>query len=59
VSSAENWQGPQFEYDTVPVLITASAETLNGYGREGWELVAVIPVPGDRAPVAYLKRRLR
>jgi len=46
-----------WEYATVPLLIHATKEILDGWGKDGWELVCVVPGPGESAnPVAYLKR---
>ena len=43
-----------WEYATVPLIEHATQEILNGWGEDGWELVAVVPQP--QGLVAYLKR---
>ncbi len=46
-----------WEYATVPLLIHATKEILDTWGKKGWELVAVLPTPEGNL-VAYLKREL-
>lgn len=47
----------KWEYATVPLLIHATKQILDQWGADGWELVQVVPGPGDGANlVAYLKR---
>jgi len=46
-----------WEYATVPLLIHSTKQILDGWGKDGWELVCVVPGPtGSDNPVAYLKR---
>src|SRR6266516_3987036 len=35
----------RWEYATVPLLVHATKQILDNWGDDGWELVAVIPVP--------------
>lgn len=48
-----------WEYFVAPLLPHNPAEILGAFGRDGWELVAVVPQPtpsGGTSLVAYLKR---
>ena len=46
-----------WEYLTTPLLIHNIAAILNNWGKQGWELVQVVPGPtGSDSLVAYLKR---
>ena len=46
-----------WEYLTTPLLIHNTAAILNNWGKQGWELVQVIPGPeGSTNLVAYMKR---
>jgi hypothetical protein len=45
-----------WEYATVPLLIHSTKQILDTWGKEGWELVCVVPSPDGGNPVAYLKR---
>ena len=49
-SSMTTW-----EYLTTPLLIHNTAAILNNWGKQGWELVQVVPGP-EGGLVAYLKR---
>jgi hypothetical protein len=44
-----------WEYLTTPLLIHNTAAILNSWGKQGWELVQVVPGP-EGGLVAYLKR---
>lgn len=44
-----------WEYLTTPLLIHNTAAILNNWGKQGWELVQVVPGP-EGGPVAYFKR---
>ncbi|MDR0489523.1 MAG: DUF4177 domain-containing protein [Propionibacteriaceae bacterium] len=44
-----------WEYATVPLLIHATKQILDTWGKDGWELVTVLPLP-DGNPLAFLKR---
>ncbi len=44
-----------WEYLTTPLLIHNTAAILNNWGKQGWELVQVVPGP-EGGLVAYLKR---
>lgn len=44
-----------WEYLTTPLLIHNTAAILNNWGKQGWELVQVIPGP-EGGLVAYFKR---
>jgi hypothetical protein len=46
----------RWEYATVPLLVHATKQILDGWGEDGWELVAVVPGPNTEQLVAYLKR---
>jgi hypothetical protein len=46
----------KWEYVTVPLLIHATKQILDGWGEDGWELVIVLPGPTPESLVAYLKR---
>ncbi len=46
-----------WEYATVPLLIHATKEILDTWGKKGWELVTVLATP-EGNPVAYFKRPL-
>lgn len=47
-----NW-----EYMTTPVLIHNTAAILNSWGKQGWELVQIVP-SAEGGLVAYFKRPL-
>lgn len=47
----------KWEYATVPLIIHMTKAILDQWGSDGWELVQVVPGPGDGL-VAYLKRPL-
>ncbi len=40
---------PKWEYATVPLLVHATKQILDGWGEDGWELVAVVPGPNHGA----------
>ena len=44
-----------WEYLTTPLMIHNTAQILNNWGAEGWELVQVVTGP-EGGLVAYLKR---
>lgn len=44
-----------WEYLTTPLMIHNTAAILNNWGKQGWELVQVVP-NADGGLVAYLKR---
>jgi len=44
-----------WEYLTTPLLIHNTAQILNNWGKQGWELVQVVP-NAEGGLVAYLKR---
>ena len=44
-----------WEYLTTPLLIHNTAAILNNWGKQGWELVQIVPGP-EGGLVAYLKR---
>ncbi len=44
-----------WEYLTTPQLIHNTAAILNNWGKQGWELVQVVPGP-EGGLVAYFKR---
>ncbi len=46
-----------WEYLTTPLLIHNTAAILNNWGKQGWELVQVVPGP-EGGLVAYFKRRV-
>jgi len=45
-----------WEYATVPLIVHATKAILDNWGRDGWELVQVVPGPDGTGLVAYLKR---
>ncbi|ALD73342.1 hypothetical protein AN946_02120 [Trueperella pyogenes] len=45
-----------WEYVTVPLLAHNTKQILDTWGKDGYELVAVIPGPNGTNPVAYMKR---
>jgi len=45
-----------WEYATVPLLIHATKQILDTWGKDGWELVAVVPAADGGNPIAYFKR---
>lgn len=45
----------KWEYLTTPLLIHNTAAILNNWGKQGWELVQVVPGP-EGGLVAYFKR---
>ena len=47
-----------WEYLTTPLLIHNTAAILNNWGKQGWELVQIVPGP-EGGLVAYLKRPVR
>ena len=47
-----------FEYFTAPLLVHSTKEILDNFGRDGWELVTVVPGPTPESLVAYLKREI-
>ena len=46
----------KWEYSTVPLLSHATKQSLDQWGEDGWELVAVLPGPTGEQMVAYMKR---
>ena len=46
-----NW-----EYLTAPVLVHATKQILDNFGRDGWELVQIVPGMNPENLVAYFKR---
>jgi hypothetical protein len=49
----------RWEYATAPVLIHATKQILDNWGSDGWELVQIVPGPGNSEQlVAYFKRPL-
>ncbi|MDO5049138.1 MAG: DUF4177 domain-containing protein [Actinomycetaceae bacterium] len=47
----------KWEYATVPLLVHATKAILDQWGQDGWELVQVVPAPGNSENlVAYMKR---
>lgn len=44
-----------WEYVTTPLLIHNTAAILNNWGKQGWELVQVVPGP-EGGLVGYFKR---
>ncbi|AZN30436.1 DUF4177 domain-containing protein [Flaviflexus salsibiostraticola] len=47
----------QWEYMTAPLLIHNTKTILDNFGRQGWELVTVMPGPqGTENVVAYFKK---
>ncbi|CAN2228962.1 hypothetical protein MCEJIRE27_01412 [Candidatus Nanopelagicaceae bacterium] len=49
----------KFEYVTVPLLSHSTKQILDLWGSDGWELVQVIPAPGNEKLVAYMKREVK
>ena len=47
-----------WEYMTTPLLIHNTAAILNNWGKQGWELVQVVPGPNPENLVGYFKRPL-
>lgn len=47
-----------WEYATVPLLVHTTKQILDLWGKDGWELVTVVPGPDGGNPIAYLKRPL-
>lgn len=45
-----------WEYLTAPLLIHNTKMILDGFGRDEWELVTVLPGPNPEGLVAYFKR---
>ncbi|WP_164712340.1 hypothetical protein [Trueperella bialowiezensis] len=45
-----------WEYVTVPLLAHNTKQILDSWGKDGYELVTVIPGPNGTNPVAYMKR---
>ncbi|WP_179853717.1 hypothetical protein [Trueperella bernardiae] len=45
-----------WEYVTVPLLMHNTKQILDTWGKDGYELVTVIPGPKGTNPVAYMKR---
>jgi len=45
-----------WEYVTVPLLVHATKQILDNWGRDGWELVTVVPGQSAEQLVAYFKR---
>jgi hypothetical protein len=46
----------RWEYLTAPVLIHATQQILNNFGREGWELVSVTTGANPEQLIAWFKR---
>ncbi|MFV0320312.1 MAG: hypothetical protein ACK5IN_08125 [Microbacterium sp.] len=46
-----------WEYLTTPLIVHNTAAILNNWGKQGWELVQVVP-NAEGGLVAYLKRPL-
>ena len=47
----------RWEYLTAPVLVHATKQILDNFGQDGWELVQVVPGPGNAENlVAWFKR---
>ena len=46
-----------WEYATVPLLIHATKQILDTWGKDGWELVSVL-ASEDGNPLAFMKRPL-
>ena len=46
----------QWEYLTAPVLVHATKQILDNFGRDGWELVQIVPGMNPENLVAYFKR---
>lgn len=47
-----------WEYLTAPLLVHNTKAILDNFGRDGWELVTVLPGPIQDGLVAYFKRPL-
>jgi hypothetical protein len=47
-----------WEYLTAPLLIHNTKAILDNFGRDGWELVQIVPGPNPENVVAYFKRPL-
>ena len=45
-----------WEYLTAPPLIHNTKAILDNFGRDGWELVQIVPGPNAENLVAYFKR---
>ncbi|CAN5193942.1 MAG: hypothetical protein JWP10_1795 [Nocardioidaceae bacterium] len=46
----------KWEYITAPVLVHATKQILDNFGRDGWELVQIVPGMNPENLVAYFKR---
>ncbi|MGH1561155.1 DUF4177 domain-containing protein [Mumia sp. DW29H23] len=46
----------QWEYMTAPVLVHSTKAILDNFGRDGWELVQIVPGMNPENLVAYFKR---
>ena len=46
----------KWEYLTAPVLVHATKQILDNFGRDGWELVQIVPGMNPENLVAYFKR---
>jgi hypothetical protein len=46
----------QWEYLTAPVLVHNTKAILDNFGRDGWELVQIVPGLSPENLVAYFKR---
>ncbi|WP_262847714.1 DUF4177 domain-containing protein [Mumia quercus] len=46
----------QWEYLTAPVLVHSTKAILDNFGRDGWELVQIVPGMNPENLVAYFKR---
>ena len=46
----------KWEYLTAPVLVHNTKAILDNFGRDGWELVALVPGLNPENLVAYFKR---
>ena len=46
----------RWEYLTAPLLIHNTKAILDNFGRDGWELVQIVPGLNPENLVAYLKR---
>ncbi len=46
----------QWEYLTAPVLVHNTKAILDNFGRDGWELVQIVPGMNPENLVAYFKR---
>jgi hypothetical protein len=47
-----------WEYLTAPLLIHNTKAILDNFGRDGWELVQIVPGPNPENVDAYFKRPL-